>query len=212
MTENTITMNTINTCSTWTVRDDSPRGVKTVSAAEIKPGDEVVYNNDLAVVIDEPETSEAEQKLAALKSYLIDEGEATADEIEGATVANTNNDGGDTFEIIGNEYRVLTDEEADEAAREAIINDLWAFNADFIITHTEFWNTCTQREADEAAAALREMQSRLCESANAIVKALIADLDEFVEDAIDADGRGHFLSWYDGEEYESGKYYIYRTN
>lgn len=155
---------------------------------------------------------EVAQKLEALKQYLIDEGEATADEIEGATVANTYNDGWDTFEIIGNEYKVLTDEEADEAARETIINELWAFNADFIITHTEFWNTCTENEWHEAVKALEEMQRRLCESANAIIKALIADLDEFIEDAIDADGRGHFLSLYDGEEYESGEFYIYRTN
>jgi hypothetical protein len=56
------------------------------------------------------------------------------------------------------------------------------------------------------------MQSELCESANAIVKAIISDIDEFIQDAIDSDGRGHFINSYDGEENEHGEYYIYRTN
>ncbi len=37
-------------------------------------------------------------------------------------------------------------------------------------------------------------------------------LDDFVEDAVSADGRGHFLSHYDGEENEQGEYFIYRLN
>lgn len=155
---------------------------------------------------------QTEKKLETLKAFLIEEGHATPEELEAATAENTYNESWDTFEIIGNEYKVYTDDEADEAAKNEIINSLWAFNADFIITHTEFWNTCTGREADEAIKALREMQSKLCESANALVKALIVDLDEFAEDAIDADGRGHFLSYYDGEEYESNDFYIYHTS
>lgn len=151
-------------------------------------------------------------KLEALKAYLLEAGEATAEELKDATAENTYNDSYNTFEIIGNEYKVLTDEEADQEAAEEIKNSLWAFNADFIITHTEFWNTCTDREAGEAIKALQEMQSKLCESVNALVKALIVDIEDFIEDAIDADGRGHFISFYDGEEYESGNYYIYRTN
>lgn len=49
-------------------------------------------------------------------------------------------------------------------------------------------------------------------SANSIVKALINDIDTFVYDAIDADGRGHFLSFYDGREHEQDEFFIYRTN
>ena len=37
-------------------------------------------------------------------------------------------------------------------------------------------------------------------------------MDEFIEDAISSDGRGHFLSPYDGEENEEGDYFIYRIN
>jgi hypothetical protein len=41
---------------------------------------------------------------------------------------------------------------------------------------------------------------------------MIDDPDEFIQDAIDSDGRGHFLSYYDGEETEINDYYIYRIN
>lgn len=56
----TITMNEIRATSTWSVKDDSPRGCKTVSNSEVKPGDKVIYNNRFTLVIDEPETEEEE--------------------------------------------------------------------------------------------------------------------------------------------------------
>jgi hypothetical protein len=60
------------------------------------------------------------------------------------------------------------------------------------------------------------MQAELCEDANELVKAVIRDIDHFVKDAILSDGRGHFLSSYDGEENEiehkKVMFYIYRTN
>ena len=58
--KDTITMNEIRAISTWSVKDDSPRGCKTVSNSEVKPGDKVVYNNRFTLVIDEPETEEEE--------------------------------------------------------------------------------------------------------------------------------------------------------
>ena len=54
--KDTITMNEIRATSTWSVKDDSPRGYKTVSNSKVKPGDKVVYNNSFTLVIDEPET------------------------------------------------------------------------------------------------------------------------------------------------------------
>ena len=56
------------------------------------------------------------------------------------------------------------------------------------------------------------MQQELCEDANEIVKAIITDINEFIEDAISSDGRGHFLNGYDGTEEELNGFYIYRTN
>lgn len=102
-------------------------------------------------------------------------------------------------------YVAVDDEDADKLARKNIEDTLWAFNSDFIAEHSS-----GIREAGERGIkALRKMQEDLCESANSIVKALIDDMDDFVEDAISADGRGHFISSYDGEEYEQGDSYIY---
>lgn len=153
-------------------------------------------------------------KLEALKYYLETEESAAPEELEALTPENTYNNNCNTFEAFGNEYKVLTDEEADEEAKTQILESLWAFNADFILRHTEFYNNSTSREDAEFIKALQDLQRRLCESANSIVKALIIDVDDFVSDAIDSDGRGHFISWYDGEEYETqyNNIFVYRTN
>lgn len=151
-------------------------------------------------------------KFEALINFLIEEGEATAEELANCTEKNTYNEAFNTFEIIGGEYKVLTYAEAEEAAKENIVNDLWAFNADFILRHTVFYENSTDREDKAFVEALQSLQGSICEGATPIIKALVKDIDAFVEDAIDADGRGHFISWYDGEEYEAGDYYIYRTN
>jgi hypothetical protein len=112
----------------------------------------------------------------------------------------------DEFEACGGEYLVLTDDEADDKAREHIEQSLWAFNASFIASHTR------NGLSTECIKALEEMQGKLCESASPIIEGLIENMDHFVRDAIGADGRGHFISQYDGEENEEGAFYIYRTN
>lgn len=69
---------------------------------------------------------------------------------------------------------------------------------------------------DDLRLAIRAAQERLYEGANAIIHALIDDLNDFVDDAIAADGRGHFISSYDGEEHEvtvdGETYYVYRLS
>lgn len=111
------------------------------------------------------------------------------------------------FETSESEYLVLTEEEANESVKDEVLQTVWTFNTDFILDHSTIkeWTDRTER-------AFAKMQEELCEDANEIVLAVIEDFDEFVEDAIDAEGRGYFLSLYDGEENESGEYYIYRTN
>lgn len=110
----------------------------------------------------------------------------------------------------GDNYFVMTDDEADEKCAEAIKDSLWAFNASFIVAH------CGKDVADSLGvtagleAAIRSIQEKLCESANPVIAKLINDLDYFIEDAIQCDGRGHFLSGYDGEENEQDGYFIYR--
>jgi len=150
-------------------------------------------------------------KYEALKNYLIESGEATAEELT-EDVSAVYNENWKTFEIIGQEYKVLTDEEANEETADYIKESLWAFNAEFILQHSSAYEETTNRKDEEIIKALRYMQGVLCESANALVKALISDLETFISDAIEADGRGHFISSWDGIENESGDFYIYRTN
>lgn len=101
-------------------------------------------------------------------------------------------------------YLVVTEKEADEAVKADIEETLWAFNASFIIDHSKL-----PPEAEEMIQTFQEAKS---EGANETMKALITDMDEFVADAIEADGRGHFLSHYDGQEEEQGDFFIYRLN
>ena len=111
-----------------------------------------------------------------------------------------------TLEADGSEFLVLTDEEADAKAYEEIEESLWAFNADFIIDMCGF---------SGGEKSLIAMQRESCEDCNEFIKAMIegtCGMDSFVESAIESDGRGHFISGYDGEEVEQDEYFIYRVN
>jgi len=105
-----------------------------------------------------------------------------------------------------NDYLVLTDEEADEKAKEQILDSVWAFNASFLASETDI-----DVEVFEAI-----QNNGRCESNNKAILSMIDDEDSFVEAAISADGRGHFLSPYDSNENEEtveGQiFYIYRQN
>ncbi len=108
-----------------------------------------------------------------------------------------------SYTVDGGEYLVLTDSEADDRAAEYIKDSLWAFNADFLSDVTNL-----------DASIFTALQPQ-CESANEAVTALVkatCGLDSFIKAAISADGRGHFMSSYDGEENGSGEYFIYRIN
>lgn len=109
-----------------------------------------------------------------------------------------------TYEADGCEYLVLTDKEADEKARESILESVWAFNKSFLDCHSE----AISEMDEDVFSKIQEM----CEGANKTILRLIDDVDHFVDDAILADGRGHFMSSYDGEENEQDGYYIYRIN
>jgi len=140
-----------------------------------------------------------EEKINVLAQFL----DCQIEEIE---------DQGDNRFSIGyhrsSEFLVLTEEEADKAAREYILDSLWAFKPSFILDHMK--STPEGYEYEMLEKAISRMQNDLCESCNALVLALIYDIDLFIENAISADGRGHFLGLYDGEENEEGNYLIYR--
>lgn len=141
-----------------------------------------------------------EHKRAALAAFL------------GAENDEVHCDKYDTYSFRGEEYLVLTYDEADIAARENITDSLWAFNASFIIEHNSQIMALRQSEYIDTLRSFECCLEQLCENANGLCRALIDDMNDFVRDAIDADGRGHFLAGYDHAENESGDYFIYRTN
>ena len=117
------------------------------------------------------------------------------------------------FEYLNEEYLVLTDEEADQMAKEYILESLWAFNASFLTDYMPSLAHVPSREIEEFEMRLKNMQEEMCESCNSIIKGLIGqDIDKFITDAIACDGRGHFLATYDGDENECEGYFIYRIN
>jgi len=105
-----------------------------------------------------------------------------------------------TFELGNMEYLVLTDEEADERVKEYIEESIWAFSPWFLASHTGL---------DEEI--IKHLQDK-CEGANDVLLNALKDINDFVNDAIGQDGRGHFMSSYDGYEEELNDLYIYRTN
>ena len=110
----------------------------------------------------------------------------------------------DLFTTGNKEYLVLTDKEADEKTKEYILDSVWAFNKSFLDGHSDI----IAEIDDKTWATLVDR----CESSNKAVLAMIPDKDYFVEDAINADGRGHFINSYDGKEEKKDGYYIYRVN
>lgn len=109
------------------------------------------------------------------------------------------------YSLGSKEYAIGTDEEADAAARAYVESSLWAFNADFILSECEL--------PLELEDGIRAMQEKKCEDCNDAMLALVektCGLESFVQSAISADGRGHFLAQYDGNECEAGEFYAYR--
>lgn len=147
-------------------------------------------------------TEEKQSKINALANFLeVEPNEITEDEWR------------DNAFICGNEeYAVYTDKQADLEVADAIKESLWAFNSDFIISHCKGCETMTDYELRDFEKSLNKLQGELCETLNPIILALIEDFDDFVEDAVMCDGRGHFLALYDCEENEQDGFYIYRVD
>jgi len=143
------------------------------------------------------------------------------------------------YDADGGEYMVLTDDEADDRLNDYISETIWAFNTNFLSYHIEAeavtdyigaeleYEGDPDDEDDEGYTMepddylddfhgglegwIKEQQERY-EDGNDTLKAVITDFKRFVREAEMSDGRGHFLSSYDGNEEEEGNFYIYRTN
>jgi hypothetical protein len=99
------------------------------------------------------------------------------------------------IEIDGKEWALFTDEEADKAVKSYIEESLWAFNKSFLADQTGL--------PEEVFSTLQQD----CESSNDAILSIVekcGDMDTLVSDAMSSDGRGHFLSPYDGHEKEWG--------
>lgn len=110
--------------------------------------------------------------------------------------------GGDSFFEAddGSEWLVLNGDERLEWAKNWIEESISYFNADFLEEMTGVPAIAFEKLIDENDAV------------HAIVKGSCG-IDKFVEAAVRADGYGHFISGYDGEEVELGDdVYAYRVN
>ena len=81
-----------------------------------------------------------------------------------------------------------------------IKDSVWAFTPSFLAEHTGI--------NEEIFEALQDK----CEATNEVITNSIKDMAEFIADAIGRDGRGHFISSYDGEEEELNDFFIYRIH
>ncbi len=134
-------------------------------------------------------------KIQTLAKYL----DVKEDELSGGYDENF-------FEIGSEEYTVLTEDEANSEAGRRILDSLWGFNSDFIIAHSDVL------DYNSASKQIIKAIAEQYKSGNEVMKKLIDDLDEFVQHAINEDGRGYLIAQYDSEELKEGDYYIYRTN
>lgn len=110
----------------------------------------------------------------------------------------------------GDEFLVCSEKGANQRARREIRECLWAFKPEFI-------DQCTKGILDgRAIEALEKMQKSLCEDANELVFSMLRSFKSFWRAAVAADGRGHFLSRYDGREVsyvvDGTPFYFYRQN
>ena len=109
-------------------------------------------------------------------------------------------EGKTTYFIGDQEYLVLNDKEAQKRCEEDIKQSIWAFNSSFLSFHT-----------DINEDIIKSVQEH-CESSNDMLLNSIKDIEKFINEAIASDGRGHFISYYDGHEHEENDLFIYRLS
>jgi hypothetical protein len=109
--------------------------------------------------------------------------------------------GDNSYSVQGVDYLCGTDDEMNEKATEEIEQSVWAFNSSFLASYCDI--------SYEVFDALQPQ----CEGANDAILSLIeskGSIEDFAQEAIDTDGRGHFLNHWDGSEEEielNGTYY-----
>lgn len=125
----TITLDAIKAMntSTFSVQDNSPRGVKTVTAEEIKPGDRVVIDNHFCEVVATPEQEQAAEQEQDTTAEIL---ACAADIINGFPARSAWSKGVIAYalELLDNLAELAPDDLATpEAVRRALLNgaDTW---------------------------------------------------------------------------------------
>lgn len=110
----------------------------------------------------------------------------------------------ENFESLG--YIALTESEANNTAAELILDTAWAFSPEYL------------EDVTGIDAEVFEILTSKCETSNRAILSIIEKtfgIDEFIEQSILLDGRGHFIASYDGVEnevYIDGEMiYVYRV-
>jgi hypothetical protein len=178
------------------------------------------------------EASDSDPKVKALMQFL---------DLE--TDEDISKEYGEVYDTPEGEYLVLTDDGADEALRDYISDTVWAFNYDFLSFFidddrlAQYYGISTtyyDEELDEEIDTgdfeeafymhmgysiedwIKHLQGQYENGNDELLNLIGGNFDRFVRDAEMSDGRGHFLSGYDGVENEEKVgnewYYIYRTN
>ena len=105
----------------------------------------------------------------------------------------------------------MSEEEANSAAYRYVEDTLWAFSFSFL----KEWFVIDGDTAGEVHTAIAEK----CEDGNEAMKQMVnwsENSNDIVSAAIESDGKGHFLSGYDGNEVEFSSegidVLLYRTN
>lgn len=139
-------------------------------------------------------TYERWDEIAHLDSDEYDMRRAIAEEFD-CEVADIVDLSDDTYQICGREYLIIDDDTANEKCKDYIQDNLWTFYPHFLSSETGFSEEifeaiiCTDVEKDKNDAIYALIESG-------------CGIDNFVESAIRSEGRGHFLSSYNGYEIE----------
>lgn len=102
----------------------------------------------------------------------------------------------------GSEYLVLDEEEREEKLKDNIKETCSYFIPEFLAKETELPSEVFKALVDKNGVVYKLLE-----------KYVGGGFEQFCEDAVDADGYGHFLSRYDGKELElTDDLFAYRTN
>ena len=154
--------------------------------------------DDIAMVLDDKTTTnsknETDKKIEALCKL----------ENVGRAFVKYNFDQG-VFEIADDDnvrvFRVYNEAEANNAVNDEILNSSWMINPLFIKEHT-FGKIKKE--------TIAKLQKKLLNEANGFIRAIINDIDVFMDDYISSEGQGSILATKDGVENEQDGFYIYR--